>query len=93
MMFYIYSGVIPIAIIILVLWFNRPLSFQRITRAATISILPLLIYTLLIYYVEGEDIIDVGWVSYTLTFFFIPYLIGVLILNGVAWRKRKKAKA
>lgn len=91
-MFYIYSGVIPIAIIILVFWFNRPLSFQRITRAATISILPLLIYTLLLYYLDSEHWIDSSWAVPTLFFFFVPYLVVVLILNGVAWSKRRKVK-
>lgn len=92
-MFYLYSGVIPIAIIILVLWFNRPLSFQRVVTALTKTLIYLFIYILLVYYLDSEHWIDSSWAIPTLFFFFAPYLVVVLILNGVAWSKRRKAKA
>ena len=91
MSFYIYSGVIPIAIIAVILWLQRPLNFQRTIKALTITIVPLVVYMSLVYFLQMGDYIDVGWVLYTLTFFFIPYLAIVLILNLVAWNKRRKA--
>lgn len=78
MMFYIYSGVIPFAIIASLFWIFRPLNFQRVTRALTISIAPLIAYIWLIYFLEMRNYIDAGWVYWTLIFFFIPLGIWVL---------------
>lgn len=91
--FWIYSTVIPIVIIAAVVLFYRPLNFQRTTKALTITLMPLITYALLIYFLEEENYIDSSWAYWTLVFFFIPYLIVVLILNGIAWNKRGKAKA
>ena len=91
MIFYIYSAVLPITIIAALLWFQRPLNFQRIIKALTITIFPLVIYIWLVYFLQMGDYIDAGWAYWTLIFFFVPYLAIVLILNLVAWNKRRKA--
>jgi hypothetical protein len=93
MSFYIYSAVLPIVIIAALLWFHRPLNFQRVIKALTIAIVPLVIYISLVYFLQMGDYIDAGWVYWTLVFFFIPYLVAMLILNGVAWSKRRKGQA
>lgn len=93
MTFYLYSAVLPIAIIAALLWFYRPLNFQRVTKALTITIIPLVLYTSLIYFLETGNYIDSGWAYWTLVFFFIPYLVVILILNGVAWNKRRRVQA
>ena len=90
--FWMYSTVIPVAIIIVAMLFYRPLNFQKITKALGISLIPLITYTLLVYFLEMENYIDSSWAFQTLIFFFIPYLAVVLILNGIAWNKRRKAK-
>lgn len=91
MSFYIYSGVIPIAIIAVILWFHKPLDFQNIVKGFTKSLHPLITYMLLVYFLETENHIDSGWAFVTISMFYIPYLAIVLILNLVAWNKRRKA--
>ncbi len=93
MSFWIYSAIVPIGIILVTLLFFRPLNFQRVVAALTKTLIYLVTYTLLVYYLEGEHWIDSSWAVPTLFFFFIPYLVVVLILNGIAWNKRKKAHA
>lgn len=91
MMFYIYSGVIPIFIITAFLFFNKPLNFKNIIKGITKTIHPLITYILLVYFLGREDYIDDGWSFVSLTMFFIPYLVIVLIINLIVWNKRRKA--
>jgi hypothetical protein len=93
MNFYLFSGVIPSAIILASLYFYKPLDFKKATKALTVSLVPLVMYIVLVSFLESIDSLNLGWATYTLVFFFIPYLILVLILNGVAWNKRRRAKA
>ena len=91
MEFYIYSAVLPIILIAIVFWFYRPLDFQRIAKATTVTVFPLAAYISLVYFLQMENYIDAGWVYWTLMFFFIPYLALILVLNIMAWSKRRKA--
>jgi len=92
-MFYLFSAVLPIGIMVALLWFYRPLNFQRVTKALSVSLIPLVMYIVLVSFLESIELLNLGWATYTLFFFFIPYLFAVLILNGVAWSKRRKAQA
>ena len=91
MLNWIFSTVIPILIILIALFVYRPLNFQRIVKALTKTLMPLFTYSLLMYYLETEDYINTSWVTYTVFMLFIPYLVVVLVLNGVVWTRRKKA--
>lgn len=81
MVFYLYSVVLPILIIIIILWFYRPLKMKNVFKALVVSIIPLCIYTLFIYFLEMENYLDTGWSFYSLTFFLIPYgVISIIML-------------
>lgn len=90
MIFWIYSTIIPIAILLITILFYPPFSFNRIVKALSIALIPLIIYALLIYFLEMEMYIDSGWAFYSLLFFIIPYSVAVLILNIIVWANRKK---
>lgn len=89
MMYWIYSAVFPTAITVFCLALYRPLTFANITKSLTVSLIPLLIYSLMIYFLETEDWINSGWAFYTLFMFYLPYLLVVLILNLVKFRRSK----
>ena len=88
--FWTYSAIIPIGIILISIFVYRPLNFQRITKGLTISLIPLVTYTLLVYFLEMENYIDSSWAFFSLIFFFVPYVVTVLILNVVLWNRKRK---
>ncbi len=53
-MFYIFSGLIPILIILIILWLNRPLSFRKTTKSLTTSLIPILVYILFVAFLEKQ---------------------------------------
>lgn len=89
MQYWIYSTVIPAVIILLFVIAFSPLTLKRLTKAIGLSLLPLLFYFLLIYYLEIEDFIDSGWAFYTVLFFFIPYIITAIILAIIVALKKQ----
>lgn len=88
---WIFSTILPLMIVGIALWLQRPLDFQRIVKGLTKTLFPIFTYCLLMYYLESEDKINTSWVTYTVGMFYIPYLAIVLIMNFVAWSKRRKA--
>jgi hypothetical protein len=89
MEYWIYSAIIPIGIIALTVLIYRPVSIQNIAKAFGLSLIPLVTYALLIYSLEIVGKVNSGWIFYTLMFFFTPYLVMVMVLNLVAFRKKK----
>lgn len=89
MLFLLYTLIIPLFIILICFTFQkRPINKFKIIKALTVSIVPLFIYLLLTYYLEMEDYIKVGWVAYTIFFFFVPYAIIIGIINIFSRKKR-----
>lgn len=84
MNFYLYSAILPLIIIAVVLWFYRPLKIKNISKALLISLIPLSIYMLLIYFLEMENYLNTGWSFYSLMFFAIPYVLISIILMVIA---------
>jgi len=90
MIFWIYSLVIPIIILTIMLFVYKPLTFASITKAGTVAIVPLVIYMLLIYFLETEQYINSGWSFYTLFIYLFPYIGLILVLNLMVKRKKRK---
>jgi hypothetical protein len=92
MTYWIYTTIIPFVIIFLSILFYRPLTLNRISKGLLISLVPLIFYITLVYFLEIEEYVDSGWLFYTLLFFFLPYLVLVFFLNILTWIRRKKGK-
>jgi hypothetical protein len=90
MMFWIYSFIIPIVLLVLILILYRPLTFLRLTKALSVATIPLVMYTLLIYFLESEEYINSGWSFYSLFIFLFPYFAVIILLNIIAKKKYKR---
>ena len=90
MIFWSYSVIIPVVIIFISIFLYRPFSLNRVARGLLVSLIPLVIYILVIYFLEMEEYIDSGWSFFSLSMFFIPYLLAVLIVNFLARVRRNK---
>ncbi|CAG4992210.1 hypothetical protein DYBT9275_00915 [Dyadobacter sp. CECT 9275] len=85
--YWIFSTVIPIAIIAGLLTIKRPSTIRQVSKALNATVLPLATYILLVYFLEIDRYINSGWALYTLIFFSIPYLVLVIILYVIAiWK-------
>lgn len=87
--FYFYSAIIPVLITVVCLWFFRPLSFKNIVRSLTINAIPLMLYMLILYFLEMQDYVKSGWSFYTVLFFYILYLIIIGIMNLIVRRVKQ----
>jgi len=69
-MFYIYSILLP-ALILFIIYFiaGRPRIWSKIVNCLFTSFIVLIVYTLVIYFLEMESYIDSGWAFYSLLFF------------------------
>lgn len=91
MLFVLYTIIIPVCIIFICIGLQkRPINRVKILKALTVTISPLFSYLLLTYYLEMEDYIQVGWVTYTLFVFFVPYVIIIVLINILCKIKNKK---
>lgn len=79
--FYLYSAAIPIVITALCLWFFKPLNLKNVIKGLTFNSIPILIYLLLLYFLEINEFIDSGWSFYTVLFFYIIYLVIIFVAN------------
>lgn len=83
MMFYVYTLVIPILIMLLGIWL-KGVKFKEILNLVNIlfQMIPNLFgYAFLIYFLERENYIDSSWAFYTLIFFLIPVSFIILVLK------------
>lgn len=91
MLFILYTLIIPVCIILICIGLQkRPINRVKILKALTVAISPLFSYLLLTYYLEMEDYVQVGWVTYTLFVFFVPYVIIIVLINILCKIKNKK---
>lgn len=82
-MFYVYTLVIPILIMLLGIWL-KGVKFKEILNLVNIlfQMIPHLFgYAFLIYFLERENYIDSSWAFYTLIFFLIPVSFIILVLK------------
>jgi len=78
-MFYIYSILLPFLILFLLYFIDgKPRIRRKIINYLFKSFIALIVYTLLLYFLEMENYIDSGWAVYSLVFFLV--LSGVLII-------------
>ena len=80
-MFYVYTLIIPILIILLGIWLKR-VKFKEIRNLVNIlfQMIPHLFgYAFLIYFLERENYIDSSWAFYTLIFFLSPIFLSFLL--------------
>jgi len=84
-MFYFYTMLVPFLITLLgyVSQKNRPVRVSEYLSFLSTILLIQLTYAFVILYLEAKDIIDVGWVSYTLFFFLAPISIIVFLLTFI----------
>lgn len=87
--YWIYGAIIPLLAIATTIIIYK----SNVTKGLTKIYLPLVTYMLLIYTLESESYIDSGYAFLTLFMGLFPYTLLVLILNLIAWYKRRKAKA
>lgn len=86
-MFYIYTLLIPSILILLVtLSFYKKLSIINLLLTSCVIIS---LYTSLMYYLEITDVIEIGWISYSLFFFLFPISLVVGIIKLFKFIKLK----
>jgi drug/metabolite transporter (DMT)-like permease len=79
MMFYFYTILIPVLIIITGFYLEgKPNKKRYVVNFLFKIFITFFIYTFLLYYLEMENIINSGWSFYTMLFFLIPF--GILII-------------
>jgi len=90
-MFYFYTVVIPIVIVVLGYFFKKPKPkfFTEYISLLVQSLPYLFCYAFFIYFLEMEHYINIGWGFYTLIFFLLPIAIIALILKLFFWFKQK----
>lgn len=92
-MFYVTSLLIPIAIILLVFFQTKPIKpFSAFVRFYTYSFLAMLLYTVIIYYLQTNLIIDTGWTTYSLIVFMIPAFVLLIVFQLIVYTRKKKRK-
>jgi hypothetical protein len=92
-MFFIYVIIIPLVIFVIgyILRFPKPSRFYDYI-ILYIKLIPYFFcYCLLLYFLEMESIIKIGWVFYTLSFFLIPITGIVLLFRFYFWLKKKES--
>ena len=82
-MFYVYTLIIPILIILLSVWTKEDKIKEISSLVNTLfQIIPHLFgYAFLIYFLETESYIDSSWAFYTIIFYLIPICIIILFLK------------
>ena len=72
-MFYVYTLLFPIIIVIAsILVFRRVYNFKLINQLLIVSFF-MYLYSTLMYYLEVNDLIEGGWISYSIFFFCFRY--------------------
>jgi heme/copper-type cytochrome/quinol oxidase subunit 4 len=90
-MFYFYTILLPLVILLLNYFVEgKPNTKRKIISYFFKSFLFLIIYTLLIYFLEMENYIDSGWAFYTLLFFLIPFAIIIIPIRLYYYIKKEK---
>lgn len=90
-MFYFYSIFIPISIIILGFYLEGKPSKKSDIVTYLFKILKTLVtYSLLLYYLESEHIINSSWAFYSVMFFLIPFGLVIIPLKLYYFLKRDK---
>lgn len=87
-MFYIYSIVIPVIIIVLGFYFNKIKlhKFVDYVNVLLKTVPYLFTYTLLLYFLEMENYLSSGWGFYSIMFFLIPatsIMVVIKVINGM----------
>lgn len=78
-MFYFYTILLPILILLLVYFIEgKPDSKRKFVNYFFKSFIILIIYGLFLYFLEMENYINSGWAFYTIMFFLIPF--GIIII-------------
>ena len=77
-MFYVYTLLIPFLIAALLWVVFKP---KKIIDFALLLLGILFVYAGIIYFLEMKRLITVGWVSYSLLFFLIPFSVVSIIIK------------
>lgn len=90
-MFYIYTILLPVIILLLnYVLEGKPTTKRRIINYFFKSLLWLIGYALLIYFLEMENYIDSGWAFYTLLFFITFAAIIIVPIRLFYFFKKEK---
>lgn len=85
MMFYFYTILIPVIIIIILWLIVKPKEYVNFLL---LLVGILFIYSAILYVFEMNHTITAGWVSYTLIFFLVSTLIILLIIKLIKFFKK-----
>jgi len=80
-MFYVYTILIPFIVGVILHLIKKPNRTKKYLNFFILLLCILSVYALLMYFLEMENIVTVGWVFYSLIFFLIPSFAIVLILK------------
>lgn len=88
-MFYFYTIVIPIVIIIVSSYINKPKSYKEFLNCLLWTLPFMLVYSIALYFLELNDAIQENWTFYTIWFFAIISYPIILILRLLVSLKDK----
>ncbi len=91
-MLYVYTILIPIAIVIIIQRFSN-YTFRSFTGIVSIIFrsLPYLYgYGFFLYYLESNQFVSTGWSTYSFFFFLIPLSVVVLFLKAYSHFRQKR---
>ncbi len=92
-MFYFYTIIIPILIIVVSFYLeDKPSRKQDVINFLFNLVKTFFTYTLLLYYLESELIINVGWTFFAMLFFLIPFSILVIPFKLYYFFKNRSKK-
>lgn len=79
-MFYIFTIIIPILIIVILYILNKPIkSFNSFFKLYSYSFISILIYAVIVYFLEKNTMLKIGWATYTLILVLVPALLLLFI--------------
>ena len=92
-MFYFYTILIPILIIVASFYLeDKPSRKQDVVNFLFNLVKTFFTYSLLLYYLESELIINTSWTFYTIFFFLIPFSILVIPFKLYYFFKNRSEK-
>ena len=89
-MFYVYTIVAPLAIVGLGYLFRgiKPKSFVGVIDLIATLLPYLFCYAFFTYFLEMENLINEGWVFYSLIFFLMPIAGITLLIKLINWIRK-----
>ena len=90
-MFYVITIVVALLIIIInyLLLAKKVKTYRFFVRLYSQSFFSILVYAIIIYFLEINHYLRIGWLSYSLIFFLIPAFFILITLNLINLLKKR----